>query len=118
MDREPRQRTAALPFILITLFIDILGIGVIVPVLPELVKQLLEAEEIVAADPIAGEILELNASQSEVGEDEKYALAGRYVGVIAASYAFMQFIFANHGRTFRSFWKKAHHPDLTIWFRN
>ena len=94
MDREPRQRTAALPFILITLFIDILGIGVIVPVLPELVKQLLEAEEIVAADPISGEILELNASQSEVGEDEKYALAGRYVGVIAASYAFMQFIFA------------------------
>jgi len=94
MDREPRQRTAALPFILITLFIDILGIGVIVPVLPELVKQLLEAEEIVAADPISGEILELDASQSEVGEDEKYALAGRYVGVIAASYAFMQFIFA------------------------
>ena len=54
MDREPRQRTAALPFILITLFIDILGIGVIVPVLPELVKQLLEAEEIVAADPSFG----------------------------------------------------------------
>ena len=94
MDREPRQRTAALPFILITLFIDILGIGVIVPVLPGLVKQLLEAEGIAVVDPISGEILEPGVSQSEVAEDEKYALAGRYVGVIAASYAFMQFIFA------------------------
>ena len=28
-------------FILITLFIDILGIGIIVPILPDLVKELL-----------------------------------------------------------------------------
>ena len=52
-------------FILITLFIDVLGIGVIVPVLPELVKQM-------------------------VGGGT--AAAGRYVGVIAASYAAMQFL--------------------------
>ncbi len=63
---SPRRR-AAMVFILITLFIDVLGIGVVIPVLPELVKQL------------AGGTT---------------AAAGRYVGVIAASYATMQFFFA------------------------
>ena len=63
----PSRGRAAMAFILITLFIDVLGIGVVVPVLPELVKQL------------AG------GGTSE---------AGRWVGVIAASYATMQFLFA------------------------
>ncbi len=54
-------------FILITLFIDILGIGIIIPVLPELVKQFVGGST---------------------------TLAGRYVGIIAASYALMQFVFA------------------------
>lgn len=62
---EPKK--AAVAFILFTLFIDILGIGIIIPVLPELVK------EFVGGDP---------------------ALAGRYVGIIGAAYALMQFIFA------------------------
>jgi DHA1 family tetracycline resistance protein-like MFS transporter len=63
--RKPRK--AAIAFILVTLFIDILGIGIIIPVLPELVKEFVGGST---------------------------ALAGRYVGVIAASYAMMQFIFA------------------------
>lgn len=67
MSSSKPKRQAALVFILITLFIDILGIGIIIPVLPELVKQF-------------------------VGGDT--ALAGRYVGVISASYALMQFFFA------------------------
>ncbi len=54
-------------FILVTLFIDILGIGIIIPVLPELIKEF-----------VGGDI----------------ALAGRYVGVIGASYALMQFFCA------------------------
>ncbi|MFT5522987.1 MAG: DHA1 family tetracycline resistance protein-like MFS transporter [Pirellulaceae bacterium] len=58
-------KTAAIAFILLTLFIDILGIGIIIPVLPELVKQF-------------------------VGDSS----AAKYYGIIAASYAFMQFIFA------------------------
>ena len=33
-------RQAAVAFILVTLFIDILGIGIVIPVLPELVKEL------------------------------------------------------------------------------
>ncbi|TWU03352.1 Tetracycline resistance protein, class C [Neorhodopirellula pilleata] len=54
-------------FILLTLLIDILAIGIIVPVLPALVKEF-------------------------VGGDE--SLAGWYFGVIAASYSLMQFFFA------------------------
>lgn len=71
-NQEPRaaakpRRRAAMAFILVTLFIDILGIGIIIPVLPELVKHFVGGSA---------------------------ALAGRYVGVIAASYATMQFFFA------------------------
>jgi DHA1 family tetracycline resistance protein-like MFS transporter len=62
---EPRQ--AAMAFILITLFIDILGIGIIIPVLPELIKQF-------------------------VGGDT--SVAGWYVGVIGAAYSLMQFLCA------------------------
>ena len=61
---KTRQK-AAIAFILLPLFIDILGIGIIIPVLPELVKQFVGNE-----DP------------------------GVYVGVIQACYAFMQFMFA------------------------
>ncbi len=61
---RPRHR-AAMVFILITLFIDVLGIGIVIPVLPELIKQMAGGST---------------------------AAAGRYVGVIAASYAAMQFL--------------------------
>lgn len=65
---SPRpQRPAAMAFILLTLLIDILAIGIIVPVLPELVKEF-------------------------VGGDD--AMAGWYVGVIGATYSLMQFFFA------------------------
>lgn len=62
-----KKRQAAIIFILITLFIDILGIGIIIPVLPELIKEI-------------------------TGGDA--AVAGRYYGWITASYALMQFFFA------------------------
>ena len=54
-------------FIFVTLFIDILGIGIIIPILPELIKEFL-----------GGDVTR----------------AGRYYGVIVAVYAFMQFLFA------------------------
>ena len=63
--QEPRK--AAIAFILVTLLIDILGIGIVIPVLPGLVKQF-------------------------VGGDT--STAGFYVGTIAATYSLMQFIFA------------------------
>jgi len=67
MESAGEKRPAAMAFILITLFIDILGIGIIIPVLPELIKQ------------FAG---------------GSTAMAGWYVGIIAAAYSLMQFIFA------------------------
>ena len=54
-------------FILVTLFIDILGIGIIVPILPELIKELLS------------------------GDDARAAV---YFGVIVSTYAAMQFLLA------------------------
>ncbi|WP_372721733.1 TCR/Tet family MFS transporter [Novipirellula sp.] len=62
-----QKRKAAIAFILLTLFIDILGIGIVIPVLPELIQELIGAEE---------------------------SGASFYVGVIGAMYALMQFLFA------------------------
>lgn len=60
-------RRAAMIFIFATLFIDILGIGLVIPVLPELVKGF-----------VGGDVAE----------------AGRYYGALAAVYALMQFCFS------------------------
>lgn len=70
---DKKGGTAAISFILLTLFIDILGIGIVIPVLPELVKD------------FVGEF---------VSAEEIDSVAGWYVGLIGASYALMQFFFA------------------------
>ena len=57
----------ALVFILITVFIDVLGIGIIIPILPELIKEF---------------------------SGGSTAAAGRWFGVLAATYAVTQFVFA------------------------
>lgn len=67
MTESHPKRQAALAFILLTLFIDILGIGIVIPVLPELVKTL------------------VGGSTSQ---------AARYVGLISASYACAQLLFS------------------------
>lgn len=67
MSEAPKTRKAAMIFIFITVFIDVLGIGVIIPILPELVKEFVGGST---------------------------ATAGRYYGVIAATYATTQFFFA------------------------
>jgi len=67
MQAAPQKRQAAMIFILITLFIDILGIGIIIPILPELVKEF-------------------------VGGDT--AQAGLYVGAISSVYALTLFFCA------------------------
>ncbi len=61
-----RRPQAALSFILITALIDIMGIGLIIPVLPLLIKEL-------AGSAAAG---------------------ARYIGIFTAIYAVMQFVFA------------------------
>ena len=63
--RGPRQ--AAVIFVLVTVFIDVLGIGIIIPILPELIKE------------FAG---------------GSTPTAGRWFGILASTYALMQFLFA------------------------
>ena len=75
-------RKAAISFILLTLFIDILGIGIIIPVLPELVKGFIES------DP------QLAGKSAEELKSIVDSAAGWYIGWIGASYALMQFLFA------------------------
>jgi DHA1 family tetracycline resistance protein-like MFS transporter len=93
------RREAAIAFIMVTLFIDILGIGIIIPVLPELVKEL------VGGDPagLTGGLIDaISPTQSRVEpptavvltDAQTFSRAGRYVGVIGATYALMQFFFA------------------------
>ena len=69
MTQSPgKERKAAIAFILITLFIDILGIGIIVPVLPELVRELVDVGpvEVVSGDAEATlPIDQTNGSESK-----------------------------------------------------
>jgi len=80
-DVPPKK--AAIAFILLTLFIDILGIGIIIPVLPELVKGFIENDPAIATGKTAAELKAIVDST-----------AGWYIGWIGASYALMQFLFA------------------------
>lgn len=64
---KQQKRQAAIPFILLTVFIDILGIGIIIPILPELIKDF---------------------------TGDSTALASWYYGIIAMTYSLMQFVFA------------------------
>lgn len=61
------KRSAAIGFIFVTLLIDIIGIGIIIPVLPNLIEELI---------------------QGDISE------ASRYAGFLMASYGVMQFIFS------------------------
>ncbi len=61
------NRRAAMAFILITLFLDVLGIGIVIPILPELIEEFM------------------------VGDA---SLAAGYYGPLIAAYALMQFLFA------------------------
>ena len=103
MTQSPgKVRKAAIAFILVTLFIDILGIGIIVPVLPELVKQLVDVDPGLVAETVQGDVAAVGgavgSAEQRVTEPldskENFVRAGRYVGVIAATYALMQFLFA------------------------
>ena len=62
-----RSRNASVAFILVTLLLDTLGIGLIIPVMPRLVASFFEGD---------------------------LAAASRYYGVFIAAYAAMQFVFA------------------------
>ena len=65
--RGPARRGPALIFIFITLLIDVMGLGIIIPVFPKLIEQLIDG----------------NLSQ-----------AASYGGLLTFSYAIMQFLFS------------------------
>src|ERR1700710_2710671 len=62
------NRKAAMGFIFITLLIDVTGFGLIIPVMPKLIEQLLGVSDV--------------------------SLASKYGGWLTFAYAIMQFIFA------------------------
>jgi len=66
--------TAAISFILLTVFIDVLGIGIIIPIIPQLIGQL--------------------TGQPEVMTPESLSFSSGYGGWLMFSYALMQFIFS------------------------
>ena len=63
----PSSRTAALGFIFVTLLIDVTGWGIIIPVMPKLIEQLIHAD---------------------------VSHASKWGGLLTFAYAFMQFICA------------------------
>ena len=63
---KPRGQ-AAIGFIFVTLLIDVMGFGIIIPVLPDLIKGLIHSD---------------------------LSTASGYAGILLAVYAFMQFFFA------------------------
>lgn len=68
MDLKPHtKRSAALGFIFVTIFIDILGLGIIIPVIPKLLEELGNVNNSVASE---------------------------YNGWLTFTYAFMQFVFS------------------------
>ena len=64
---DGRRRKAAIAFIVVTIFLDVLGLGIVIPVLPHLVTDFLHG----------------NASA-----------AAPYFGLLSASFATMQFLFS------------------------
>ena len=62
------KRNAAVGFIFITLLIDVTGFGIIIPVMPKLIQELLGISDV--------------------------SIASQYGGWLTFAYAFMQFIFA------------------------
>lgn len=65
---KQKQKSAAIGFIFITILIDITGWGIVIPVVPKLIQELLHAD---------------------------VSVASQYGGWLSFAYAFMQFIFAS-----------------------
>jgi MFS transporter, DHA1 family, tetracycline resistance protein len=60
MSKQRPERSAGIGFIFVTLLLDVLGIGIVVPVLPGLVQHLLGADEATAA-PVYGVLVAVYA---------------------------------------------------------
>ncbi|MBL8935825.1 MAG: TCR/Tet family MFS transporter [Archangium sp.] len=79
-------RKASIGFIFVTLFLDILGIGLLIPIVPKLVKEF-------ATRALGGDgdfLIELLPHDGANAQE----LASKWYGWLIASYAAMQFIFS------------------------
>jgi DHA1 family tetracycline resistance protein-like MFS transporter len=79
------SRQASVPFILVTLFLDVLGFGLLIPVGPKLVQHLLGEAQALASGAAVGGGIAHDASSGE---------ASPYVAALMATYAAMQLVFA------------------------
>lgn len=87
LNAKSAPRQAAIFFIFITVVLDVLSLGVIIPVLPKLIQQFVGSAETAAALPFAGEaILDL----TDRNQDQAAPIYGLFVTI----WAMMQFIFA------------------------
>ena len=59
---KQNQKSAAIGFIFITLLIDITGWGIIIPVVPRLIEELIQADVSEAAKMVAGSVLPMLSS--------------------------------------------------------
>ena len=102
-ERSPQK--AAIVFILLVLFIDILGIGIVIPVLPELVTQLVQQDKENNARLVSTDSgiqpgdsgIQPGDPKIQPGDEAKEVAiseASWYFGLIGASYALMQFLFS------------------------
>ncbi len=84
--RMAAPRKASIGFIFVTLFLDILGIGLLIPIVPKLVQSF-------AAQALTGSgdtLIELLPHDGATPQE----LASKWYGWLIASYAAMQFIFS------------------------
>ncbi|MCA2981945.1 MAG: TCR/Tet family MFS transporter [Myxococcaceae bacterium] len=79
-------RKASIGFIFVTLFLDILGIGLLIPIVPQVVRGFAERALAGEGDALMLALLRPGESPTEV--------ASRWYGWLIASYAAMQFVFS------------------------
>ena len=101
-DQTPSQparggKQAAISFVLLTLFLDILGIGIVIPVLPKLVKSFIAPELSISASQLeeieSKKVDDLSGGLKELKENLD-SDASWYIGIISCTYALTQFLFA------------------------
>lgn len=80
-------RKASIGFIFVTLFLDILGIGLLIPIVPQLVKAFVERARSGEADFL----LQTFSTPGAVPEE----VASSWYGLLIAAYALMQFLFSS-----------------------
>ncbi len=89
-----RTSQPALLFILVTLFLDVLGFGLLIPVAPKLIESLVVPAQVSAGNPANATDAASQSTASAPSKPDAEQIAAPYVGYLTATYAVMQFLFA------------------------